>query len=104
MATVISMPQGGNSDTEMLPTNPELSRAAVYVSFTPRAMMSENLLKIRKLMPARHVSSGHAVRHPPAGTVEEMAARPVWQPGDMVGKYTVAPPAVLDAYRQSLVC
>lgn len=25
MATVISMPQGGNSDTEMLPTNPELS-------------------------------------------------------------------------------
>lgn len=93
---------------------PQLSRAAAYVSFTPKRLASEETLAIRRLMPERHLFTGHASRHVAGhrgglrhrGTaLDEVEGQPKWQPGDRdaTGKYTIARPAKLNDYCREIL-
>ena len=89
-------------------TTPQLSRAAAYVSFTPKRLASEETLAIRRLMPDRHLFTGHASRHvvgPRGSSVEQTASLPKWRPGDRdaSGKYAIAKPAELSDYCKEIL-
>ena len=66
---------------------------------------------MRRLMPERHLFTGHASRHLSSGRGEDtdavgrVEALPKWQPGqtDPSGKYLIAKPALLDANRLKIL-
>ena len=84
-----------------------LQRAAVYMSFSQKALASEATLAARRLMVERHIGTGHASRHIGGRTPDEVASQALWTEGqvDEVNgrKFKVAPPARLNAYQLSLV-
>jgi hypothetical protein len=90
-------------------TTVQLSRAAVYVTFTPRSKTSAEVLAMRRLMPQRGLFTGHTCRHAVSKgrTLAQMEALPVWQEGDTITvrdtTYNIARPAVLNSYQKSLV-
>lgn len=84
-----------------------LQRAAVYISFSRKALASEEVLAARRLMIERHIGTGHASQHIGGRTPKEVAAEALWTENlvDEVGgrKFKVAAPAQLDDYQLSIV-
>lgn len=84
-----------------------LQRAAVYISFSRKALASPETLAARKLMIERHIGTGHASQHIAGQTAEAIASEPKWTDGkiDEVDgrKFRVAAPAKLNEYQLSLV-
>jgi hypothetical protein len=94
-------------------TGTQLSRAAAYITFTPRSKASEDVLRLRQLMHERHKFTGHACVHIGGSdikqSIREMEALPVWQEGDTFTHgttgvvYNIAKPAALNDYQRSLI-
>eukprot|EP01043_Picozoa_sp_COSAG02_P054007 COSAG02_NODE_6052_length_3841_cov_1.903795_2_plen_141_part_00 len=84
-----------------------LQRAAVYISFSRKALASEEILAARRLMVERHIGTGHASRHIGGRTPEEIAAEALWtanQVDEVDGRrFKVAAPAQLNDYQLSIV-